>query len=43
MSKTFTCSYCAKIGDNFSTMVQEICPKSGGINSHQIPIFGDRN
>ncbi len=39
--KTFTCSFCNKVGDDFSTMAQEICPENSG-NGHQIPIMGDR-
>ena len=41
MNKTYTCSFCDKIGDSFTGMAKEICPDNAG-NSHQIPIFGDR-
>lgn len=41
-SKTYTCVFCEKIGDDFSEMAQETCIKNNG-NGHQIPIFGDRN
>ena len=41
MSKTFTCSFCSKVGNDFLEMAKEICPDNSG-NGHQIPIFGDR-
>ena len=42
--KTYTCSYCGKVGTDFSDMAKEICPENPpiGQNGHQIPIMGDR-
>jgi hypothetical protein len=40
-TKTFTCFYCKKIGNDFSIMAKEICPENKP-NGHQIPMFGDR-
>ena len=41
-SKTYTCSFCNKVGDDFGVMAKEICPKNSPDCGHQIPIFGDR-
>ena len=43
-NKTFTCSFCGKVGTDFSEMAKEICQENPpiGQNGHQIPLFGDQ-
>tara|TARA_R110000787_G_scaffold228240_3_gene335975 strand:- start:875 stop:1006 length:132 start_codon:yes stop_codon:yes gene_type:complete len=43
MSKTYTCSFCDKIGTDFSIMAKEICSKNDPDCGHQIPLMGDRS
>lgn len=40
-NKTYTCSFCQKVGNDFVTMAKDICPINGPNGGHQIPIFGD--
>ena len=43
MAKTYTCTYCGKVGKSFGSMSKEICPNNPpiGQNGHAIPLFGD--